>query len=45
MRRKFMSMIAFTLIAIGLTTVVSIAIIVSYIRYDHRKKKKAAKTA
>lgn len=38
-----MSMITFTLTAIALTTVVSIGIIVAYIRYDHRKKKKTAK--
>jgi hypothetical protein len=37
-----MSMIAFTLLAIGLTTVVSIVLIVAYVRYDHRKKKKKA---
>ncbi len=37
-----MSMIAFTLVAIGLTTVVSIALIIAYIRYDHRKKKRSA---
>jgi len=40
-----MSMVTFTLIAIGLTTVVSISLIVAYARYDRRKKKKAAKTA